>query len=245
MLALFLGLAATRVLMDLDHLASAASLSAEPRKRPWITGLLWGLGHRSGLWIVGLMALVPLTTLAAEHSADLTAQIEQLRAAKDSLLKTSPDSPLLPEDRAAFQGLAYYPIDLRYRLVGELHVYGRQRQVDVLNTDGTTTPLERFGRFVSAFDGKDFWLEVYRSLESGDIEVFFKDSTNGEKTYAGGRYARLISVGSGSYVLDFNNAYNPYCDYNIAYICPLPPLQNHLSFAVEVGELKYGMNLAD
>ena len=113
------------------------------------------------------------------------------------------------------------------------------------NIDGTTTtPLYRYGRFVSALDGKDFWLEVYRSLETGETEVFFKDLTNGVTTYGGGRYARLIKESNGLYIIDFNNAYNPYCDYNPAYICPLPPASNHLSFAIKAGELKYGMNLA-
>ena len=186
-----------------------------------------------------------LSALPAPASDPLHIQIKESRAAKDSLLKTSPQSPLLPEHRNLFQSLAYYPIDLRYRLQGELHVYGRQRQVDVPNTDGTTTtPLERYGRFVAALDGKGFWLEVYRNPETEIAEVFFKDLTNGDTTYGGGRYARISSDDNKTYIIDFNNSYNPYCDYNPAYICPLPPPQNHLSFAIEAGELKYGMDLA-
>ena len=163
-------------------------------------------------------------------------QIEALRAAKDSLLK-SEDSPLLPAQRTRFEQLAYYPIDLRYRLKGELHIYGRQHIVEIPNTDGTITELERFGRFVSAFGEKDFWLEVYRSPQTGETEIFFKDQTNGHTTYGGGRYARLMREDDGMYVIDFNNAYNPYCAYNPAYICPLPPPQNYLDFAVEAGEI--------
>ena len=186
-----------------------------------------------------------LTALPATANDAIRTQIEELRTTKDSLLKSSPESPLLPEHREQFEGLDYYPVDLSYRLKGELHVYGRQRQVDVANSDGTTTtPLERYGRFVSSLAGKDFWLEVYRSLETGEAEVFFKDLTNGDTTYGGGRYARLNQDIHGSYIIDFNNAYNPYCDYNAAYICPIPPTSNHLSFAIEAGELKYGMNLA-
>ena len=175
----------------------------------------------------------------------LHTEIEAKRAAKDSLLKDRDSSPLLPADRAQFEGLAYYPIDLDYRLQGEFHIYGRQRQIDVLNTDGTYTPLERYGRFVSAWNGKDFWLEVYRSPETGIAEVFFKDGTNGLTTYDGGRYARLKRNPDKTYLIDFNNAYNPYCDYNPVYICPLPPLQNHLSFPITAGELKYGTDIAE
>ena len=173
---------------------------------------------------------------AAEADDSLRVQIEVLRAAKDSLLK-SEESPLLPAQRAQFERLAYYPIDLGFRLRGELHIYGRQRIVELPNTDGTTTEFERLGRFVSTFGEQDFWLEVYRSLQTGETEVFFKDLTNGHTTYAGGRYARLARDDDGMYVIDFNNAYNPYCAYNPTYICPLPPPQNYLDFAVEAGEL--------
>ena len=195
---------------------------------------LFIVGCKNPLYAIACCLCLSLGSAAADDS--IRAQIEALRAAKDSLLK-SEDSPLLPAQRARFEQLAYYPIDLRYRLRGELHLYGRQRIVEIPNTDSTITELERFGRFVSAFGEKDFWLEVYRSPQTGEAEVFFKDLTNGHTTYGGGRYARLTREDGGMYVIDFNNAYNPYCAYNPAYICPLPPRQNHLDFAVEAGEL--------
>lgn len=190
--------------------------------------------RKSPLYAIACCLALSFGSASADDS--IRVQIEALRAAKDSLLK-SEDSPLLPEQRAHFEQLAYYPIDLRYRLRGELHIYGRQRIVAIPNTDGTTTELERLGRFVSVFGEKDFWLEVYRSPQTGEAEVFFKDLTNGHTTYGGGRYARLTREDDGMYIIDFNNAYNPYCAYNPTYICPLPPRQNHLDFAVEAGEL--------
>ena len=195
---------------------------------------LFTAARQSPLCAIACYLCLSLGSASADDS--IHAQIEALRAAKDSLLK-SEDSPLLPAQRAHFEQLAYYPIDLSYRLRGELHIYGRQRIVEIPNTDGTTTELERFGRFVAAFGEKDFWLEVYRSPQTGEAEVFFKDLTNGHTTYGGGRYARLTREDDGMYVIDFNNAYNPYCAYNPAYICPLPPQQNHLDFAVEAGEI--------
>ena len=195
---------------------------------------LFIFARKTPLYAIACCLSLSLGSASADDS--IRVQIEALRAAKDSLLK-SEDSPLLPEQRARFEQLAYYPIDLRYRLRGELHIYGRQRIVEIPNTDGTITELERFGRFVSAFGENDFWLEVYRSPQTGETEIFFKDQTNGHTTYGGGRYARLTREDDGMYVIDFNNAYNPYCAYNPTYICPLPPRQNHLDFAVEAGEL--------
>ncbi|MEA2576107.1 MAG: uncharacterized protein QOH93_3405, partial [Chloroflexia bacterium] len=40
-----------------------------------------------------------------------------------------------------------------------------------------------------------------------------------------------------SYVLDFNEAYNPSCAYSPRYNCPYPPAQNTLRVRVEAGEM--------
>jgi len=174
----------------------------------------------------------------------LIAAINDTRAHKDSLLAYGADSPMRSADLESFKGLEYYPIDLDYRLIGEMHIYGRQRQIEVPDTGGSTITMERFGRLYTTWRGKEFWIEVYRGLESGVIEAFFKDETNDKTTYSGGRYVRITPASDGLYVLDFNMAYNPYCDYNPEYICPMPPPQNYLPFAVEAGELDYGTDLA-
>ena len=191
-----------------------------------------------------LLLLLPLPGSAQDSTAAIITGIEQSRTLKDSLLHHGPESPIPTAERAAFKGLKYFPIDLKYRITGELHAYGRPRQIQIPTTDGRSLPMERFGRFVASLEGKPFWLEVYRNLEEDLLEVFFKDTTNGEQTYGGGRYARLSRLKDGHYLLDFNSAYNPYCAYNPDFICPLPPLQNHLSIAIPAGERNYGADLA-
>ncbi|MGY8823054.1 MAG: DUF1684 domain-containing protein [Candidatus Latescibacterota bacterium] len=186
-------------------------------------------------------------TASAQPQPDpglLIAAINETRANKDSLLAYGSDTPMLRADLTTFTGLEYYPIDLQYRLVAEMHVYGRQRQIEVPDTGGSTITMERFGRLYATWRGKEFWLEVYRGLESGVLEAFFKDQTNDKTTYSGGRYVRIEQIVNGFYIADFNMAYNPYCDYNPGYICPMPPPQNYLPFAVEAGELDYGTDLA-
>ncbi len=199
-----------------------------------------------------MLRLIPLLLLlahiaGAQPSAEEGAHIDFIRdtrALKDSLLRHGDDSPLLPENRTSFGGLAYYPIDLDYRLVGQMHIYGRQRQIEVPDTGGTTLTMERFGRLYFSWREKEYWLEVYRSMENGQLEAFFKDQSSGQTTYAGGRYVQVAPLQDGLYLLDFNTAYNPYCDYNPAYICPVPPAHNTLPFSVAAGEKKYGTDLA-
>ena len=189
---------------------------------------------------LALLWLLPLAAAAQPAlPSDLDGRTERIRAAKDSLLRHGDESPLLAVDRPAFAGLPYYPLDPANRLVGEFYRYGAPRQIQVPTNGEGTIAMERFGRLKAQWQGKDFWLEVYRNPDAGSVEVFFKDATNGLQTYSGGRYVPLTALGQGYYLLDFNMAYNPYCAYNPEYICPIPPPENLLPFAVAGGEMDY------
>ncbi len=71
MLAALTGLllGAWHVVSGPDHLAAIAPLAtASSSQSPWRAGLAWGLGHASGVWLVGLIllgfgALLPLEAL--------------------------------------------------------------------------------------------------------------------------------------------------------------------------------------
>ena len=196
---------------------------------------------------LGLLLLSPQISAAAQSGqpdSSVVSAIQDLRAAKDSLLRHDPQTPLKPEALAQFSGLQYFPIDLDYRLQGALHIYGRTQQISVPTNAGTRDPIERYGRLFFHWQGKPFWLEVYRSAANGELLIIFTDTTNGHETYSAGRYLPLEEATNGMYVLDFNIAYNPYCAYNAEFICPMPPPQNALDFPVRAGERDYGAELA-
>ena len=113
-----------------------------------------------------------------------------------------------------------------------------------MTNTGSHILFERFGRLFFPFDGKVFWLEIHRNVEAGDLSIFFTDETNGNQTYSAGRYVPLTDLGDGTYLIDFNRSYNPYCAYNSSYVCPMPPAHNHLPFAVLAGERSYGPDVA-
>lgn len=60
MLSLLAGFAAGagHVLSGPDHLAAVAPLAAQSRGKAWQAGLRWGLGHTTGVLLVGLLFLV-------------------------------------------------------------------------------------------------------------------------------------------------------------------------------------------
>ena len=86
------------------------------------------------------------------------------------------------------------------------------------------------------YDSRRF--ETYRNL----LSVWFTDATTGKETYEVGRY---IEIGDESpdinhlYIINLNNAYNPYCAYSPQYSCAIPRKEDHLDFSVLAGELKY------
>lgn len=171
-------------------------------------------------------------------------EIEATRARKDSLLRHGPESPLRPEDAASFLGLRYFPVDPAWRIPGEFHRYGRVRRLPMPDSAGATTVVQRIGRFLFEHGGRSYRLEVYGSDQDPGLSVFFTDETNGVQTYGAGRYVPVAADEAGTWVLDFNRAYNPFCAYNPEYICPLPPEHNRLPFAVRAGERNPGPDLA-
>jgi uncharacterized protein (DUF1684 family) len=160
-----------------------------------------------------------------------------LRAAKDRLFKEDPDSPLLPAQRARFTGLRYYPPDPAAVLVVQVHEFAEHPPARLVTNTGQPFDYLRWGEVHFTWQGVDCRLTVYRA-DPGDPTLFapFGDLTNGQTTYGGGRYVELVERADGSYVLDFNRAYNPYCAYNSGWSCPLPPPENRLPVAIEAGE---------
>ena len=84
---------------------------------------------------------------------------------------------------------------------------------------------------------------IYLKADGRDSTLFipFTDRTNGHETYGGGRYldAPLPEANAPEITLDFNRAYNPYCAYNNAYSCPVPPAENRLQVAIPAGEKSF------
>ena len=74
----------------------------------------------------------------------------------------------------------------------------------------------------------------------GKLFLAFGDETSGAETYGAGRYLDITKTpGSNTIILDFNQAYNPYCAYSNSFSCPLPPPENLLRVAIRAGEKTY------
>lgn len=80
MLTALAGLAAgiLHVLTGPDHLATVVTLAVEQRRRSWTTGLVWGVGHTSGVWIVGVLVLVLRALLPLEQMASYSDRLASM-----------------------------------------------------------------------------------------------------------------------------------------------------------------------
>lgn len=162
------------------------------------------------------------------------------RRAKDDFFRTDPQSPLSPEQVTGFEGLRYFPDNPRLRLRLAPESPRDAGEVRMPTTTGGEQVYRRFGVVRFEVDGEPADLTLFASADHPGLFLPFRDATSGDETYPGGRYLDLDPPGSDGLVeVDFNHAYNPYCAYNEAWSCPLPPPENWLSVPIRAGEMDF------
>jgi uncharacterized protein (DUF1684 family) len=173
--------------------------------------------------------------------ADPVGTLASFRAGKDELFARHPDTPILPAERARFEGLGYWPYDpaLRFDVAVELAPRPEVPTSPALSVSGDAFALERIGRIVLPVGALDvYWISVY----GGGVFLPFRDATNGSDTYGAGRYLLDTVKGAdlggsaGRLIVDFNYAYHPSCAYDPQWSCPLAPPANRLDVPVRAGE---------
>jgi uncharacterized protein (DUF1684 family) len=171
-------------------------------------------------------------------------RVLEWRKDRDGFFKSHQRSPLTPSEKRNFKGLRYYPFDPRYSFCGSierfiLHINNPKYYATFLTNKGINKRYIRYGKFDFNLDGKEYTIEVYKSILSDMLFIPFKDRTNGRETYDGGRYIDAEILPGYKMVLDFNMAYYPSCAFNEKFICVLPPKENMLNIEVRAGEKNF------
>ena len=168
-------------------------------------------------------------------------RLEMKRRGKDKFFREHPQSPLGPEERETFEGLNYYPLYPGYRFELELHEHDEKRTVRLEATHGGARDLVQTGEFRLKIGDEACTLQAYQN-DPNEMRLFvpFRDATSGVETYNKGRYLDLepeiYRTTEGKWILDFNEAYNPWCEYSEGFICPFAPSENWLKVPVRAGE---------
>ena len=173
-------------------------------------------------------------------------EVQAFRKELNDKYSKAATSPLKPEQRKVFKGHDFFPIDKVYKIESKF-VRTPDAEVFKMKTSSDRLPdYVKYGELQFQMNGEDHKLALYQNLATARIGQYkdhlflpFKDETNGEESYGGGRYIDFKIPKSDEVLLDFNKSYNPYCAYTDGYSCPIPPLENHLSFAVKAGIKKF------
>jgi uncharacterized protein (DUF1684 family) len=178
--------------------------------------------------------------------SDWKTNMEKERETKDAFFAQQWQSPIPPQDKPRFKGLEYYPPDPSYRFELELHEHPEKQAVRMAYTKGNEQDFIRWGEFKFKVGEKEQALQAYKTSRNEEmLFVPFKDASSGKETYGAGRYLDLETerdrTTEGKWILDFNQAYNPWCAYSEAYTCPFVPVENWLEVPILAGERNYSL----
>lgn len=183
--------------------------------------------------------LITAQSYSQECSADASLKEQKKLTAEYADPKTS---PLTKADLKTFKSLEFYPVNLKYCVTAKFKRTPNEKPFNMATTTGRNAKYVKYGELSFAIDGKPFQLDVFQSSDLAKLEEYkdylflpFTDNTNGEGTYAGGRYIDMKLPKGDTMQIDFNKAYNPYCAYNHDYSCPIPPSQNFIDADIKAG----------
>lgn len=204
-----------------------------------------------------LWALLPLVVLgckedrryhdeikieAVRGSNAVLKDILQFQMSMNEEFKDPKTSPLADTYRKDFVGLDFFEPDTTYVVMAKLELTPEAMPFLMPTTTERKSEEVVYGVVHFQLNGEEHQLEVYRNKElmlqeehKDYLFLPFTDNTNGEETYAGGRYIDLSVPKGDSIRIDFNKAYNPYCAYNKKYSCPIVPSVNALDTKVLAG----------
>lgn len=156
--------------------------------------------------------------------------------------KDASTSPLKDKDRKNFKGLEFFKVDTSFVVNAKFERTPDETPFEMKTTTDRLPVYVKYGVITFNLKGNTYQLNVYQNQDLNKKDGYenylflpFLDDTNGEESYGGGRYIDIRIPESDELVVDFNQAYNPYCAYNEKYSCPIVPRENYLPLKVEAG----------
>lgn len=188
--------------------------------------------------IFNLLYFIPFL-VASQNTIQET---EQYQAELISFYNNKETTPLDDEEQMAFQGISFFDVDEKFIVEAELELLKNEKPFLMPSTGKIQQQYKKFGILHFQIDGKKLQLIVYQNIalskrkgHEKNLFLPFFDLTSGETTYGGGRYLDVQIPDSNKMIINFNQAYNPYCAYSARYSCPITPEDNFLDFYINAG----------
>ena len=184
-------------------------------------------------------------SMAAQSGKAYKKSIKHYRKDHIKELVTSERGPV---NKKESKKMNFFDINEDFKVAAQFQLTPDAEPFDMATYSGQTRQYIKYGHLTFTLNGEEHQLAIYQSLRLRNIPQYkdylflpFKDFTNGETSYGGGRYLDFEKgdIKEGQLVIDFNKSYNPYCAYSDGYSCAVPPKENHLQTAVEAGEANY------
>ncbi len=207
-----------------------------------------GIRQKINIPRMNLFLLLTFFSCAGHTQAmaiDTAAYYEEIAAYRSGAIQSlwqSERQPILPGDTIH---LHFFNPNIEYRMPCKLKIIRDPKPFEMATYSGLVQKYIPYGVLEMEHQGQSFSMEVYQNYELLKSEEYsdylflpFKDHTNGETTYGGGRYLNLsaVEIKEKGCMVDFNKAYNPWCAYRDDFNCPIPPVANHLEFEIRAGE---------
>ena len=140
-----------------------------------------------------------------------------------------------------YKGLEFFSPSEKFRIKGNFVPYDKEKTIEITTVAGTKAEMISPGSVSFALEGKEYRLEAFKENEENTkLFIVFKDLTNGEETFAKGRFLTVDVLKNRRVDLNFNRATNPPCNYTPYATCPVPPHKaNWLNVRIEAGEKTY------
>ncbi|CAM1347956.1 DUF1684 domain-containing protein [Tenacibaculum insulae] len=165
----------------------------------------------------------------------------------NSKFKDASQSPLTKKDLKKFKGLSFFKIDAKYKVAAKIIKTPDAPTFSFPTTTDRVAVYKKYGIISFTIDDKNFQLAIYQDENPelayvNNLFLPFFDKTNGKTSYEGGRFIDVLTTDIGkdeTIVIDFNEAYNPYCAYSDRYSCPITPRDNYLDVEIKAGVMAY------
>jgi len=189
----------------------------------------------------GLAQIRPYDSEVIE--ANYTDEIDEVRLAEEQSFRNKETTLLSDDFFSRFTGLNYFPVDLKYRVVGTLTKLSESERFELKMSVGKSHGFMHYGKVSFFIDGDAYELQVFefpsRGKMASAIFIPFTDMTTGEESFGGGRFVIVKIPEDEQVVIDFNRAINPICVYDPEHSCPIPPESNYMSRRITAGAKMY------
>lgn len=137
------------------------------------------------------LSLFPIFLVAQSHKKS----IQKFQKELNRSFGDSEKSPLPVEKIQGFEGLPFFPINENYRISAKFERLPPEPLIFLQTSDKRLRDYEKYALVTFEIDEKEFQLTLFKSTSKvitpgyeNSLFIPFTDQTNGNETYAGGRY---------------------------------------------------------